>query len=514
MWSVAGWELRVFIPVECPPTAQEEREGGEDAVLDVFRWAKRHKKDLKAKWKEEEEKRKKKDKKKDKKGKKDKKKDKNKEEKIQEDGDEQKKGKKGSKKKQGGGPIERRTDFYLHIAPSRPSRATRQLAVSEEEDGVAALASPTDYDDDEAALGRWVEEGCGLKLRGGPWGHQLELKVRTASAEADAAGDDPLLHAERWVKLALPRVGSSDEVVALPPRTVADLVVLHRAIAAAVVADDGDNAGGTWLGGGWRGLVRAAGEFVRHHLSSSSSSQHEEEVARERAQVAVARQAIGRRLMIAAGVAGGNTASPDHRHHEVEPEPEPREPNALDGDSPASTSNEPSASASASLADAERVEAEAEAAAEEALLCGVWQVDKARRQRNVKWPVARPKEKKTAAEEAADEEEDGGGVEVLVVEQTDISTFTYRANAAQGDEGVVGDERHEELSAEQRGDFVSVCVEGGSPEVLRHFMAAFLSSLPPSRWRPVVVGYPGWVAGLAHHQHPQGPATTHTGQAS
>lgn len=50
--------------------------------------------------------------------------------------------------------------------------------------------------------------------------------------------------------------------------------------------------------------------------------------------------------------------------------------------------------------------------------------------------------------------------------------------------GVVGDERHEELSAEQRGDFVSVCVEGGSPEVLRHFMAAFLSSLPPSRVPP------------------------------
>jgi hypothetical protein len=50
--------------------------------------------------------------------------------------------------------------------------------------------------------------------------------------------------------------------------------------------------------------------------------------------------------------------------------------------------------------------------------------------------------------------------------------------------GVVGDERHEELSAEQRGDFVSVCVEGASPEVLRHFMAAFLASLPPSRVPP------------------------------
>ncbi len=475
MWSVAGWELRVFIPVERLPTAQlEEGEGEEEAVLDVFRWAKRYKKDLKAKWKkEEEEKRKKskKDKKKDKKGKKKDKKEKKakkKEEKSQiqeeqEDGDgEHKKG--GSKKKKGGGPIERRTDFYLHIAPSLPSLATQ----GEDEEA----ASPTNAcdDDDEAALGRWVEEGCGLKLRGGPWGHQLELKVRTASAEAEAeaeagaAGDDPPLHAERWVKLALPRVGgSSDEVVALPPRTVADLVTLHRAIAAAVVADDGDSAGGTWLGGGgWRGLVRAAGEFVRHHLSSSSS-QHEEEVARERAQVAVARRAIGRRLMIAAGVAGGNAAPPDHRH----PEPEPREPSALDGDSPPSPSNEPPP-ASASLADESRVEAETAAAAEEAPLCRVWQVDKARRQRNVKWPVARPKEKK--AEAAAEEEGDGGDddgdddrVEVLVVEQTDISTFTYRANAAQGDEGSISDGH---MHGRVRG-YVNVCVCGGACAVVR-----------------------------------------------
>jgi muconolactone delta-isomerase len=450
MWSMAGWELRVFIPLDRPPattTAQQDEGDLEQLLpqLDVFRWAKRHKKDLKKAKREQEEKeeaktkegKKKKDKKKDKKKNKKKNKNKKKGSKLAKEGegddeeegeggkpaggDEQQESKKRGKKK--GGPTERRTDFYIHVDNHT---TTRPAAAPSRDADAAAVADDAMEDADaeaEAALGRWVEEGCGLKLRGGAWGHQLELKVRTGS---DASEDDAAasLCAERWVKLALPRV-SGDDVV-LPPCTVTDLVALHRAIGAAVVHNH--HGSEAWLSGGWRGLVRAAGQFVRERLFAAQ----DDEAAHERAQVAMARQAIGRRLMIAAGVAS------DTRH-----EPEAHQEEQRDAEAPEALP-EPLAPTSAPPAPA--VEAETAAAAAEAPLCGVWRVDKARRQRNIKWPgpghrqscAADPSTETEGRDEAEEERDEDRhrGMEVLVVEQTDIFTFTYHTSTAHEDPGL------------------------------------------------------------------------------